>query len=225
MPKRKGKTKVMFLETRLDQDLSSSRSQLLFMKEFFRPFESTEIVPCEVHSRSDLRKFCDVARMDESIKALHIVAHGERTREESAIILTADERVDLNLPKNQSLFKGLGVEAVFLSCCQLGSDRDLMRKLLKVSGVDAVFSYGRDVTDYQAFVIESLFYHLAYGDLGKYFISPSGDYESLSWDEVYNRLVLSSYTLGIDFGKRLLQSPLLVAEFEPEIKQRKVNHD
>jgi len=203
------KEKIIFMETQMDQELTSSRSQMIFMREFFRNLVDVEIISKEVHSRMDMEKFLDIAREDSSIKAVHIVAHGERTLEESAIVLTGNERLDLRLADNQSLFKGLRKEVIFFSCCQLGRDRRLMRKLLSIAEVDSIFSYRRNVNDYQAFITESLFYHLAYG----YFYGRKS-YLAVPWDDVYDRLVWSLYYLGIDkYKKYALKSPLLAAVF------------
>jgi hypothetical protein len=198
----------MFLETQMDEKRSSERTQIPFMKEFFGNFQHVNIMPREVHSRADLQKFLKQAKKDRSIKALHVVAHGERTHEASNLVLTGGERVDLGLPENQSLFEGLNgkdhhVEAIFFSACQLGRRRTLMRTLLDASGVDAIFSYRRDVDDYQAFIIESLFYHLTYGHL-------IGRRSFPALDAVYNTLVQALHDLRVD---RKRGPSILAAEF------------
>lgn len=210
MPKKEN-IQIMFLETHMDQKLASSRTQMPFMCEFFRNLPDVGIIPMKVHSRQDMEKFLGMARENKDIKAVHIVAHGERTSEESAIVLTGNEYLDLKLSSNQSLFEGLKKEVIFLSCCQLGRDSRLMRNILKIAEVDSIFSYRRNVNDYQAFITESLFYHLAYGIFGG-----RESYLNVSWGKVYNRLVLVSYLLGIDKDedeRYAMTSPLLAAEF------------
>ena len=198
--------KIMFLETQLDLELSSIRTESRFMREFLGNFGRLDLIMKEVHSRADLEKFLDYCRVNQEVRALHIVSHGMRTRHESCIVLTDDEVVDLTSRGNRDLFADLGVESIFLSCCQLGKDRGTMRRLLESSGAVALFSYGRDVDDYQAFLTESLFYHLAYGYV-------RGRRSDLTMQQVYDRLTFSLEYLGVDRADRSSDGPLLAAVF------------
>ena len=81
-----------------------------------------------------------------------------------------------------------------------------MRKLLTVSRVDAIFSYTDTVQDYQAFIIEALFYHLAYGYV-------HGRESQLPFADVYERLKFTLPFLGIDKERDALTNPLLMADF------------
>jgi hypothetical protein len=196
----------MFLETQLDLALSSPRSQIRFMREFLGNFGRLNLIAKEVHSRADLEKFLDHCRADQDVQALHIVSHGMESRHESCIVLTEDELVDLRDRNNRNLFADLGVEAIFLSCCQLGKDARTMQRLQEVSRAVAVFSYARDVDDYQAFLTESLFYHLAYGYI-------HGRRSDLSMQSVYEKLKFSLDYLGIDRSPSSLTEPMLGAVF------------
>ena len=135
--------RIMFLETQLDSRLSSQRSEIRFIRELLENFGFLELIAKEVHSREDLEKFLDAAREDVKVTALQIVAHGERGSEECALVLTSDEVVDLRRRENRRLFRELGVECLFFSCCRLGSDADLLSEILAESGALAVFSYAR----------------------------------------------------------------------------------
>jgi tRNA G37 N-methylase Trm5 len=124
----------MFLETQLDRSLMSERTQIRFMRELLGNFAWIDLIAKEVHSRSDLEKFLHIARTQGHVRAVHIVSHGEETREASAIVLTEDEVVDLRHRDNRALFEDLDVETIFLSCCRLGEHREVMARLLEVSG-------------------------------------------------------------------------------------------
>ena len=196
----------MFLETQLDARLSSPRTQIRFMRELLNTFSWVELIAKEVHSREDLEKFLDAARRDPAVQAIHLVAHGDREANECALVLTSDEVVDLRDRGNRRLFADLNVETLFFSCCSLGLDRDVMGRIVRTSGADAVFSYTRAVTDYQAFVTESLFYHLSYGYV-------RGRRSQLAFVEVFEKLLFALDYLGIDSGAHPLADPLLAAAF------------
>jgi CHAT domain len=202
----KRKKQVLVLETHLDQKLTSRRSQLSFLQAFFQNFPDLDLIAKEVHSRADLKKFLDEARRNKRVKIVHLISHGETTRSRSSIVLTRNESIDLRRKENQGLFRELNAEVLFLSCCQLGRDGELMNKLAKVSGVDAIFSYTDDVEDYQAFLVESLFYHLAYGFI-------RGRRSNLDFKEVYERLKFALEILAIDKLKDSLGEPLLALDF------------
>jgi hypothetical protein len=70
-----------------------------------------------------------------------------------------------------------------------------------------------DINDYQAFVTESLFYHLAYG----YF---HGRESKMSFPEVYERLRFSLYFLGIDNRRDSPTAPLLAADFPEDLPKK-----
>ncbi|MEW6778151.1 MAG: hypothetical protein AB1405_17775, partial [Bdellovibrionota bacterium] len=95
MPKAR-RERVLLLETQLDQELASERSQVPYMRELFRNFAGVELLAREAHSRADLKKFLEVARRDRQIRAVHLVAHGLKKRKKTSIVLTRDESVDLS---------------------------------------------------------------------------------------------------------------------------------
>lgn len=201
----KTKSKILFLETQLDQKLSSQRTQIEFMKSFFRNYTHIEFISKEVHSLSDLSKFLDYARK-ENVYAIHIVGHGEISKNECSLVLTMDERINLAEDKNQKIFKNLTDCVLFFSCCQIGSDQDAMQKILKISKAQAIFSYANVIEDDQAFLIESLFYHLLIGPKPTYI-------KNWSIYTVYEKLKFALDYLLIDGGEEPLSNPLLVADF------------
>jgi hypothetical protein len=202
------KMRVMLLETHLDADLRSDRSESRFLREFFENFGDLEFVAQSIHSRADLDKFLAHARGRRRTDVVHIVAHGRAGRRGTSIGLTDGESLDLRRADVQHLFADLRADALFLSCCQLGKERTIMEQLVAVSGTGAVFSYSDDVSDYQAFLIEALFYHLACGFY-------RGLRSELQWREVYERVKFGADYFGIDDNKHPLVSPLLVAAFAP----------
>jgi len=203
------KDRILFLETHLDPSPSSTRSEIRFMRELLENFQDVELVIERVHSRADLETFLGHARVRPQPRVVHIVSHGSRQHHHPQLVLSAEEAVDLDRKGDLRLFQDLNVEVLFLSCCLLGGDRDLMRRLLETSGVLAVLSYAGAVTDYQAFITESLFYHLAYGTY-------KGKRSDLSFREVYERLKFALDYLGIDDHKRPLVDPMLEAVFADE---------
>ncbi len=209
--KRPRKMQVMLLETHLDADLASERSESRFRHEFFDNFGDLEFIAASVHSRADLEKFLAHARGRRRFDVIHIVAHGRNGRRGTSIGLTDGESLDLRRPDVQRLFADLRADALYLSCCELGGERRLMHQLLKISTTGALFSYTTDVTDYQAFLIEALFYHLACG----YYRGARSD---LEWREVYERVKFGVDYFGIDGGKKPLVEPLLVAAFATDLE-------
>ena len=198
--------KVLLLETQLDHELDSYRSQARYMREFFTNLPNLEFISKEVHSRADLAKFLEMARDDGTVRVVHLIAHGFPAEDHSRIVLTHDETIDLSEGKNLRLFRDLNADALVLSCCGIGANAQLMQRLVKASGVEAAFSYTGDVEDYQAFVLEPLIYHLAYGTF-------RGAASQLVWFEVYERLLFATEILGIDGPKTTMVEPLLAASF------------
>jgi hypothetical protein len=200
--------RVMLLETQLDPDLTSERGESRYLHELFGNFGDLEFIAKQIHSRADLEKFLEHARGRRRFDVLHIVAHGRSSRTRTSIGLTDGESLDLRRGDALRLFRDLRVDALFLSCCELGREMPLMRQLLQTSKVGVVLSYTDDVTDYQAFLIEALFYHLACGFY-------RGMRSDLDWREVYERLKFGLDYFGIDDGKHPLVDPMLVAAFAP----------
>lgn len=189
----------MLLETQLDSALDSTRSEIRFMREYLDYFRGVTLIAKEVHSRADLEKFLDFVRV-RRFGTIHIVSHGEAQWRESNIILTRNEPVNLRRRENIGLFRDLKAEALFFSCCWMGSDRELMREIMDASKVSAVFSYSHLVDDHQAFLIEALYYHLAYG--GK---------PEMPFEEIEARLQFVLEYMRIDRDPSALFDPLLVA--------------
>jgi hypothetical protein len=204
------KMRVMLLETHLDTDLRSDRSESRFLKEFFENFGDMDFIANSIHSRADLAKFLAHARTRRRFDVIHIVAHGRAGRSGTSIGLTDGESLDLRRSDIQKMFSNLRADALFLSCCELGKERRIMEQLLRVSTTGAVFSYTDNVTDYQAFLVEALFYHLACGFY-------RGTRSDLEWREVYERVKFGVDYFGIDDGKKPLVEPLLVAAFAADL--------
>lgn len=201
----------MLLETHLDDDLGSERSESRFLREFFENFGDLEFVSASIHSKADLKKFLAHARERRRIDVVHIVAHGRSGRLGTSIGLTDGESLDLRDDDVQKLFANLRADALFLSCCELGREKELMERLVRISRTDAVFSYSDDVTDYQAFLIEALFYHLACG----YYRGVRSD---LEWREIFERVKFGADYFGIDDNAKPLVEPLLVAAFASDLR-------
>ncbi len=157
------KQKILFLETQLDQELSSPRNSIVFMESFFKSYDFIEFISKQVHSKEDLIKFLDYARRDKKIIAIHISAHGKSSRNNCSLFFTNNEKIDLTNTENQKIFQNLKNRVLFFSCCQVGRNADIMNKILKISKTEAIFAYSENIDDDQAFLIDPLFYHLLIG--------------------------------------------------------------
>src|SRR4051794_18837917 len=142
-------TRVMLLETNLDDELDSVRSEIRFLRELLGNFDGIELIAKEVHSRADLKKFLDIART-RRFGTIHIVSHGLAQAREWDIILTRDEPVNLRRRENMALFRDLKADALFLSCCWLGHGRRLLRDLPRKCGRTAVVRHPGVGTAYHA---------------------------------------------------------------------------
>lgn len=208
----KSKEKILFLETQLDSQLSSQRTQIGFMKSFLENYDLIEFIPKEVHSKSDLIKFLDYARKDKNIIAIHFSGHGEISKNKCSLVLTMDEKIDLTKSENQKIFRNLNNRVLFFSCCQIGNDIDVMNKILEISKAEAIFSYSDNIFDDQAFLIESLFYHLLIGYNGY----KDGELSAIT---IYEKLKFALDYLLIDSREdnEPLRNPLLVADFYEDL--------
>jgi hypothetical protein len=208
MARTRPKEKVLFLETRLDEKPNSPRGQIEFMKSFFKVYDHVELIPREVHTRSDLESALDYGRDDGDVIAIHIVGHGEAYGDQCDLILDMKEKVDLTQASNRGLFRDLDESILFFSCCQIGNNAGVMREILDTSKAQAVFSYTDDLNDEQAFLVESLFYHLFLGHVPE-------PYEKMSLYTIYEKLKFAMDYLLVDRHPEPLAHPLLVADFAP----------
>ena len=161
--------KVLLLETQLDENISSLRSQ----KEFMRSLATTygdryvkEFNAKEVHSLTDFSYFLDKVRQDKANYLIHFVGHGECSSKRTVLKLTNGEEINLRTTKGLSLFNNLHNTEILFSCCGIGRDQQTLDKLCKVSGASAVFAYAvANLSDYQAFLVDAMLYHLILGQL------------------------------------------------------------
>jgi hypothetical protein len=199
MPKKK--KKLLFLETQMDSDIGSSRSQIGYMKELIRNLadNNVEIITKEIHSKHDLEKFLEYARKDKTIEFIHIVCHGYSQNNSCVIYLTKNEEVNLKHKRVLELFKNLKDKVIFFSACQISANAEAMTDLLLVSKCQAIFGYTRDINDSQAIMIESIFYHYIFGlKKGYYFRT------------IYQKILHAIDNLDIDYVEEPLADPLLV---------------
>lgn len=211
--RRQAKIRVLLLETQLPARLTfSTRRQIPFMEELLRPFTGLELIPERVHSRSDLKKFLNVARRNPRIRVVHIVSHGEYSPKRPVIVLTGDEKINLADREGRNLFRGLHGKVLLFSCCEIGGNDELMRALLKISRAKAIFSYTDTVTDRQALITEALFYHLAH----RHF---SGRESTQALRNVHEQLRIVLHFVGIDKNRDSLTYPLFAADFAEDLRR------
>jgi hypothetical protein len=195
--------KILFLETNLDERLSSDRSQIRLMKELFSHYENAELITKEIHSKSDLIKFIDFARKDKTVKIIHISSHGNSYKNKCNLTLTNHEKIDLTKPEIQKIFKGLDDVIIYFSCCHIGKNDNIRKQLLEISKAAAIFAYTNSIEDEQCFIIEPLFYHL---------LLRTNKRTSLS--AIYEKLRFIIDYFQIDESKDPLGCPLLMAEIK-----------
>ena len=162
--------KVLLLEGQLDADTASVRSQKEFMRILGTAYQVgnkkyvREFIAKEVHSLADFKYFIDLVRKDRSANYLvHFVGHGESTEKETFLQLTNGDKISMKSKKGLSIFRDLPHVEILLSCCGVGKDQKALDTLRRVSGAQAVFAYTSLVYDYQAFLIDSMLYHLLFG--------------------------------------------------------------
>lgn len=207
------KIRILLLETQLPARLtSSSRRQIPFMEELLRPFQGVDLISERVHSRSDLKKFLDVARRNTNIRVIHIVSHREYSPKRPVIVLTGDEKINLADREGRNLFRGLNGKVLLFSCCEVGGNDELMRALLKISRAKAIFSYTDTVTDRQALITEALFYHLAH----RHF---SGRESTQALRNIHEQLRFVLHFVGIDKNRDSLTYPLFAADFAADLRK------
>ena len=94
---------------------------------------------------------------------MHFVGHGS-IENVGTYLEIGKQAVNLRDPSDLELFRDIGRGAdgswILLSCCDVGADGPTLRKLRHISGCAAVFAYQNVLHDYEAFVMDSLFYHL-----------------------------------------------------------------
>jgi hypothetical protein len=204
MPRKHQKYRILYLETQLDKNIDSKRTQVSFMKELIANLtpEDFEVITKEVHSREDLNKFLSYARRDPKILYIHFGGHGLAKRGLCSIVLTKNEKINLKHKRNLELFKNLPNKTISFSCCQIGSNTETINNILKISKADAIFGYSRDVLDSQAIIIESLFYHYCCASEVRY-----------TFETIYEKIKFAADVLNIDTAKEPLADPLFVGYF------------
>ncbi|MBI4310446.1 MAG: hypothetical protein HY681_01585 [Chloroflexi bacterium] len=194
--------RVLVLETQLDADPTSLRSQKEFMRILGTAYahRGLEVSTKEVHSRADFLFFLELARRN-AYYMVHFVGHGNKTSKDTSIRFSNGESLILS-GSDVSVFKDLNVPILIFSCCSVGKDQETIDQLMRRSGAKAVFAYAVTLYDYQAFIIDSMIYHLLFGDV------PKAE-ENMFLDEIGNRVKnaieeLLLYRRGRGGGKKVL---------------------
>ncbi len=136
-----------------------------------------------VHSRRSLEETLGLLRdRRRRTIGLHFVGHGS-IRGTGTYLEVGNEEINLRDPDDLQLFEGIGVRWMLFSCCDIGSDSNTLRDLRKISKCDAVLAYQGIVYDYQAFVVDSMFYHLLLVDTPQHMTEAQ-----MSWPLIRRRL-------------------------------------
>ena len=123
-----------------------------------------------MRNRRSLKNSLTLAR-DANAEGVHLIGHGI---EHQPTAFCAGEDVEDNLidlanTNDRNLFRGLfsGVKEswLLLSCCFLGGHPKELIKLREVSNCGAIFAYHGELEEYQAFLMDALFYQLVLGPM------------------------------------------------------------
>ncbi|MDO8749722.1 MAG: hypothetical protein Q7K03_01050 [Dehalococcoidia bacterium] len=159
---------ILVLESQLDKDLRSSRSQKEFMRLLGQTFSGLSVFHREIHSFADLEHFIGEARKYKC-DLIHYIGHGDIDQDGAFLRLTNDDTIKLSTAQPKMglrVFHDLRDVVLLFSCCGVGDDEKSLLKLKQVSGARAIFAYRtKTVYDYQAFLTDSMLYQLLYGPL------------------------------------------------------------
>ena len=111
----------------------------------------------KVHTVEAMHRFLDQEGHNIATRFIHIMAHGvdEPGGGTATLHLTFDK---LDLYNQADVFAGLEGKVIILSCCEVGADSRVMRRLKKVSGAMAVIGYRLPVDDWYTNLVEALIY-------------------------------------------------------------------
>jgi len=198
MPTRKTKKPIVrLLECPLSKrDVNRSQSQ--FMQEMFNNLPA-EFDSVPVESCAEFVDAIENARKEPELDGLHIVCHGDFTEDGEYLLKIGKEEMPIR--RNLNLFKNLGTRFLFMSACGGGMDVMLSRDLLRIARIESLWSYGREITDAQAFAIETLFYTCLYHRARKW-----------TMEEIHRRLCFGLEYLKIDNDKDAIVEPILTLD-------------
>ena len=136
----------------------------------------------EVYTKSDLRR--ELKRLRDANKnpslagfdMVHFIGHGSS----DGIGLTY-ERVEMDKPSAREMFKDIKVQCLLYSCCDMGKNQTLLDQICVTSKSELTLAYRVRLEHPHAFLIDSLVYHLVWGQTPRFF-------ENLPWKEIVERL-------------------------------------
>lgn len=201
------KWKVLFLETQLDDDIRSRRTQTEFLHHFFISLKHrVDFVPRQVHSRADLEIFLKEARRHR-FDVVHFSGHGKANGHAAKLFLgpRRDDYINLGDEEDRRLFHHLTDKVLVFSSCEVGKAAEAMTALQQESGAGAILGYTREVDDPRTYLIEPMFYQLL-PNLGEKAHGRKKEFRDISWDEIDRRLRTVAHALGLTTSARREQS-------------------
>lgn len=150
--------RVLLLEGRLDRSLASER---LYGEMFQKMIYALgKVVRYErVHTKEDLKRFLE-REAKVHVRFIHLMGHGMDCRETGKTrFFTTFEEVDLgDEDVIEEVFRGLDGTIIIFSCCEIGANSRILKKIKEVSGAAAVIAYRKEVKDWYTNLVESMLY-------------------------------------------------------------------
>lgn len=115
------------------------------------------------------------AEQQPAVDMIHFIGHSDG----AGLYFPEGSPLRISQREDREAFEGLGVECLLFSCCQIGRKKDLLRKLGDESDALMVLAYRTEVEHYEAYLIDSMIYHLLYGQSIE---------EVMSYHDIGNRL-------------------------------------
>ena len=171
MPRRRWNSLVIYAPNETDPLAKSSYTDTIANQtKYIELLEQTYkkgtfyIATAPVQTRADLRFELDRVREHNkngmNIDMVHFLGHS--TEDGNGIHLTRDD-VDLTKPAGLDMFKDINVECLLFSCCDLGSKDGLIHRIQDRSNASLVLAYKHLLNDHDAYMADSITYHLLWG--------------------------------------------------------------
>ena len=203
-------------EPRLMAEVEYLKSLISTYKDLYRQIDeeknresripSLKLVTLYPDSRNMFRNQLDKLREERDTKpvdGIHFIGHGWDTGR-STFIFAGQNRLNLRTKRVQEYFKSLGPGWMLFSCCDIGKNDTVMKEISTISE-RTVFAYSSSNIETadddsrtalwgsQAFMVDSLFYHLMLNPHENF----GRKYDNIPWSNINRRLQNAMRELAI----------------------------